>query len=169
MAIVKATYTKSARGAKASIRYIQHRKGRSESRVRRTLYGSDGFMGRHEAYRMIDEARKGSFFYRLVISPDPVREDRGKDLSLRDVTEKTMQTLENLTQEPILWAAVVHDDHTLNRHVHAIAVVQGRLERQDFVLLRKSATEACLKERGERDLERMEKTKEEEEQWEWSL
>ena len=41
---------------------------------------------------MIDRAEKGSVFFRLVISPDPKKEDKDQDLHLRDVTETTMQT-----------------------------------------------------------------------------
>ena len=98
MAIVKATYTKSNAGAKASIRYIQHRTGRDGAQVSRTLFGSDGFMGRQEAYRMIDEAEKGSVFFRFVLSPDPSGEDTAKDLRLRDVTEHSRRKCS--TQKP---------------------------------------------------------------------
>jgi hypothetical protein len=57
-------------------------------------------MGRDQAYRLIDEAPKGSMFYRFILSPDPKREDIRRDLHLREVTEHTMQTLrERLKQE----------------------------------------------------------------------
>ena len=79
MAIVKATYTKSGRYARASIRYMQHRKGMDGAKRTRTLFGSDGLMGRWQAYRMIDEAAKGSLFFRFVISPDPQKEDTKRD------------------------------------------------------------------------------------------
>src|SRR5260370_40214134 len=95
MAIVKATYTKSSKGAKASIRYIEHRPGRDGAKITRNLFGMDGLIGRFEAYRMIDEAEKGSFFFRFVISPDPKGEDSGRDLFLREITERTMFTLED--------------------------------------------------------------------------
>ena len=170
MAIVKATYTKSGIGAKASIRYIQHRKGLDGERVSRTLFGSDGFMGRHEAYRMIDEAEKGSVFFRFVISPDPKGEDTEKDLRLREVTEKTMQTLEDRLQKQVQWVAAVHADHAPHRHVHVVAVVAGRLQVPDFQALRQTATEACLAQRQELDLMREQKTREREEaQWERSI
>jgi hypothetical protein len=42
MAIVKATYTKSRPGAKAALRYIQHRPGREGEKVKRELFGIDG-------------------------------------------------------------------------------------------------------------------------------
>jgi len=78
MAIVKATYTKKANGAKASIRYIEHRPGKDGAKAARALFGIDGAMGRWQAYHMIDEAEKGNIFYRFVISPDPKGEDSEK-------------------------------------------------------------------------------------------
>ena len=95
MAIVKAKYTKSRGGAKATIRYIQHRPGKEKTRMTRTLFGIDGALGRWQAYRMIDEAEKGSVFFRFVISPDPQQEDTQQDLRLREVTEQTMSALED--------------------------------------------------------------------------
>src|SRR5713226_4132791 len=152
MAIVKARYTKSSAGAKASIRYIEHRPGKDGVKVTRTLFGSDGAMERRQAYQMIDEAEKGSVFFRFVISPDPKQEDTEHDLRLREVTEKTMQTLEQRLHKQVQWVAAEHDDHAPHRHVHVVAVVAGRLNVQDFQALRQTATEVCLEQRHERDL-----------------
>ncbi len=166
MAIVKASYTKSSGGAKASIRYIAHRPGKDNEKTARTLFGSDGLMGRYEAYRMIDEAEKGSLFFRIVISPDPQQEDTDKDLFLRDITEQTMQRLEDRFQKHLQWVAAEHNDHAPHRHVHVVAVVPGRLQVQDFQLLRQTATQAALAQRKERDLLReTQKQKEQEAQW----
>ncbi len=93
MAIVKASYTKSRAAAKAAIRYIQHRPGKDGNKMTRTLFGSDGVLGRSQAYRMIDDAAKGTVFYRIVISPDPEKEDTKKDLHLWTITEQTMVQL----------------------------------------------------------------------------
>ena len=98
MAIVKATYTKSSGAAKAAIRYIEHRPGREGEKVKRELYGRDGSVERGEAYRMIDDAGKGTAFFRIVISPDPAKEDTEKDLLLTEITVQTMQTLEERLQ-----------------------------------------------------------------------
>ena len=167
MAIVKATYTKSSGGAKASIRYIEHRPGKDNAKINRTLFGIDGAMGRWEAYRMIDEAEKGSLFFRFVISPDPKQEDTEKDLFLREITEKTMLSLEDRLHREVQWVAATHDDHALHRHVHVVAVVPGRVQVQDFQALRQTATGAALAQRQERDLVRqMQKQKEQEAQWE---
>jgi hypothetical protein len=100
MAIVKANYVQRGVGekgrAKATIRYIQHRRDRDGEKVTRTLFGRDGEMDRQDAYRIIDEAGKGSIFYRFIISPDPRREDRNHDLDMRDITTQTIQALEDL-------------------------------------------------------------------------
>ncbi len=168
MAIFKATYTKRRQGAKASIRYIQHRPGKEGERVTRTLFGSDGLLGRWQAYRMIDEAEEGSNFFRFVISPDPKTEDSEQDLHLREITEKTMYTLEKRLQKQVLWVAVEHADHAPHRHVHVVAIVPGRLQVQDFQVLRQTATEAALFQRKEHDLAREQKEREREEA-EWEL
>src|SRR5205814_5172882 len=105
MAIVKATYTKSSGGAKASIRYIEHRPGKDNEKITRILFGSDGGMGRWQAYQMIDESQKGSLFFRFVISPDPKQEDKEKDLHLREIIEKTMLSLEERLHKQVSWVA----------------------------------------------------------------
>src|SRR2546421_7613252 len=105
MAIVKANYTKSGGAAKANIRYIEHRAGKDGEKTTRTLFGSDGAMERGEAYRMIDDAEKGSVFFRLKISPDAKTEDTKRDLFLQEVTMKTMQELEKRLGKEISWVA----------------------------------------------------------------
>src|SRR6266849_7048345 len=154
MAIVKATYTKSSGGAKAGVRYIEHRPGKDGEKITRNLFGIDGLMGRYAAYRMIDEAEKGSFFYRFALSPDPKAEDTDKDLFLREITQQMMQSLEDRLHTQVQWVAAAHDDHAPHRHVHVMAVLAARLNVQDFQALRQTATEAALFQRNERDLAR---------------
>jgi len=154
MAIVKATYTKSKAGAKASIRYIEQRPGRGGAKRSRSLFGIDGLMDRAQAYRLIDQAEDGRVFYRFIISPDPKWEDTKRDLHLRAITEQTMQRLNTLLKREIAWVAAEHDDHAPHRHVHIIACVPGRLTVEDFKLLRQTATQAALFQRKERDLVR---------------
>src|SRR5882757_5796646 len=122
MAIVKATYTRKTKYAKASVRYIQNRPGREGEQAHRKLFGIDGTMERVEAYQMIDAAKDGSVFFRFVVSPDPKQEDTKRDLSLREITEKTMQTLEERLNKQVCWVATEHADHAPHRHVHVIAV-----------------------------------------------
>jgi hypothetical protein len=98
MAIFKANYVKRGKTeksfAKAAARYIQHRRGFEGHTITRDLFNADGTLTRQEVYRTIDEAPKGSFFYRFIISPDPKREDHHHDLDMRDIAERTMVTLE---------------------------------------------------------------------------
>jgi hypothetical protein len=167
-----ATYVKKGVGeradAKETIRYIQHRKGRDNERMSRALFGLDGVMDRHQAYRMIDEAAKGRYFYRIIINPDPAKEDTQRDLPLRELIAVTMQTLEARREMAIPWVAAVHDDHSDKRHIHALAVVKGRLNVEDLAALRQAATEEALFRRRERDLMREEvRRQREREEAEW--
>jgi hypothetical protein len=151
MAIVKASYTRRGGAAKASVRYIENRPGKDGARVVRTLFNADGKIERGEAYTMIDQADKNSYFFRLVISPDPRGEDSDKNLSLREITECTIQSLEDRLHQPLQWVAAVHADHTDNRHIHAIAFVPERLQVQDFQRMRRAATEEALEQRHQLD------------------
>jgi len=152
VAIVKARYTNKRRAAKASIRYIAHRPGKDNQRITRTLFGTDGAMSRQQAYTVIDAARQGSVFFRFIISPDPAREDTRKDIYLRSITDQTMQALAERVGTPVSWVAAIHADHTPHRHVHVVAVVAGRLNRDDLQAVTRAATEASLDQRAEHDL-----------------
>jgi hypothetical protein len=103
---------------------------------------------------MIDEAQKGSVFFRIVISPDGKQEDTRQDLYLWQITEQTMLTLEERLHVHVPFTAVEHSDHTGNRHVHLLACLKGRIEKADLKALRDSATQAALSQRQERDLAR---------------
>ena len=154
MAIVKASYTRKGLVAKAAIRYIENRPGKDGARVVRTLFKADGKVERGDAYTMIDQADKTSYFFRLVISPDPQREDSDNNLALKEITERTIQSLENRFQRPLQWVATVHADHAEHRHIHAIAIVPARLQVPDFQRMRNAATEAALEQRRQLDLSR---------------
>ncbi len=156
MAIVKTNYVKKGKGeratAKATIRYMEHRRGKDGQKMSRTLFTVAGATGRHEAYRMIDEAEKGSYFYRIVISPDAKTEDTWKDLYLREITTSMIHSLEERLDTPLAWVASVHDDHTAIRHVHMLAVLPTRLSKEDCKALIQTTTQAALEQRRQRDL-----------------
>ena len=139
MAIVKATYTRNGGKAKASVRYIENRPGKDGTKLVRTLFSADGKVERGDAYAMIDQADTNSYFFRLVISPDPKGEDSDKNLRLRELTEKAIASLEDRFQRPLQWVATIHADHAEHRHIHAIAVVPKRLNVQDFQHMRSAA------------------------------
>jgi hypothetical protein len=102
---------------------------------------------------MIDEApKKGRYYYRVIISPDPRREDRYKDLSLRNLTIATMLKLEERYGKSIQFVAAIHDDHAPHRHVHALVILNGRrLTRDDFAALRDHARNRALTQRRYKD------------------
>ena len=152
MAIIKANYTLKGGSAKASVRYIENRPGRDGAKLWRTLFNADGKVERREVYTMIDQADKHSYFFRLVISPDPKREDSDKNLSLREITERTIQSLEDRFQQPLQWVAAIHADHAEHRHIHAIAIVPERLQVQDFQRMRSAATDEALEQLRHLDL-----------------
>jgi hypothetical protein len=145
MAIVKiSSYTRSRGAAKASVRYITHRPGKDGRVTSRPLYGIDGEVTKLDAYTMIDEAKRGAVYFRIVISPDPEKEDASKDLYLWRITEQTMLTLEERLNIHIPFVAAEHDDHTGNRHVHLLACAKARIEKPDLKALRDTATQAAL-------------------------
>ena len=156
MAVIKANYVKRGKGdrgrAKATIRYITHRPGRDGEKLTRQLFGYDGALTKEQAYRMIDDAGRGTLFYRIVLSPAPKREDRFRDLNLSEITIHTMLALEERLGKQIQFVAAIHDDHSPHRHVHTLVLVQGaRLTREDFQALREAATEQALSQRRLRD------------------
>src|SRR5258706_2811817 len=108
-------------------------------------------MSRQQAYTLIDDARQGSVFFRLIISPDPKQEDTKQDLPLRGITEHTMQALAERLGTTISWVGAIHADHVPHRHVHIVAVVEGRLTRDDLQAVTRAATEASVEQRAERD------------------
>ena len=154
MAIVKATYTRKGGAAKAAVRYIENRPGKDGARVVRTLFNADGKVVRGDVYDMIDQADRNSYFFRLVISPDPKSEDSDKNLSLWEITGRTVQSLEARFRRPLQWVAAIHDDHTGHRHIHALAIVPERLQVQDFQRMRSAATGEALEQRHQLDLAR---------------
>ena len=135
MAVVKATFTKSRPGAKASIRYIAYRPGKNREEMRRQLFGHDGALSLTQADRIIDEAEKGTNFFRLVLFPDPKLEDRLKDLDMWEFAKATVLQLEGRLQKEIQFVAAEHNDHTPIRHVHVIALIPGKLNVADLEAL----------------------------------
>jgi hypothetical protein len=102
---------------------------------------------------MVDEApKKGRYYYRMVLSPDPRREDRYKDLDLRRLTISTMLQLQERYGKSIQFVAAIHDDHAPHRHVHTLVILNGRrLTRDDFASLRDHARNRALTERRYKD------------------
>ena len=159
MAIMKTNYVfkdkDERKVAKDFIRYIEHRPGKDHEQMWRTLFGDEGRpLGRWQAFRFVDEAPKGRYFYRIVVSPDSEKEDTQRDLPLREIIKETMRTLQERRDTPVEWIAAIHDDHTDKRHIHALAVVKGRLKKEEIEALRDSATAEAQLQREAHDLMR---------------
>jgi hypothetical protein len=142
------TFTTHKGIIKASIRYIAHRPDRDSKTVTRKLFNEQGDeLSKDHAYQMIDATAPGMKFVRLVISPDPKREDGNRDLYLRKLTLATMGALATKHRRAIRFIAAVHDDHTEIRHIHVIALIDKRLCYKDFDTLRLAATDECRNQR----------------------
>ena len=168
MAVIRVNFVKKGAGerrtAKANIKYIENRRGKDGAKITRELFGSFGQMSRQQAYEMIDQAEEGSTFFRVKVCPDPKKEDMEHDLLLREITRKTMAIEEKLGKS-VSWVAAIHDDHTDKRHVHVLAVAKTRLlPAQEMI---RTATEACVEQRKERDLAREQQHAREREGEEW--
>ena len=156
MAVVITDYIKRNQQArltaKANIRYIESRPGKDHAKITRALFSEEGALTRKQAYSLIEDAAKGSVFYRMVINLDAFKEDTHKDLHLRQMTEKTMQKIAEILKQDITWIAAIHDDHTSLRHVHALAILPRILNKQEIKALRLAATEAARSQRQQLDL-----------------
>jgi hypothetical protein len=139
MAVVKLKYIRGKEQIKAHLRYITHRRGKTQEKITRLLFGRDGLTDKQASYQMIDSAKPGTAFFKIMISPDPRREDTYKDLDLQHVTRQTIKRIERQLGRHFQFVATVHNDHTLHRHVHGIFLLQGRLSKEEFRALAKTA------------------------------
>ena len=146
MAVFRITsFTKVANLAKKSIRYITHRRGRDGKSVTRQLFGREGGSDKTEAYAKIDKVLRGTTFFRMMISPDPLTEDTLKDLDLREIMDQTMLALQSkYPKQQLEYFAAIHNDHTDKRHVHVVALLRGRLTTDHLRELRTTATQQAL-------------------------
>lgn len=155
MAVVTLKYIKNKQQIKAHLRYIAHRKGKTREKTTRELFNRDGLTDKRAVYEMIDRARRGSVFFKIMISPDSMKEDTHRDLDLQHITRQTMLKLEKQLGRHFQFVATIHNDHTPRRHVHGIFLLKGRLSKEDFRALQKiayqAATQQALLQRKARD------------------
>jgi hypothetical protein len=157
MAFFKARYVKKGteehKRAKATIRYITHRPGKDKENIFRQLFGHDGALEKDDAYAAIDQAPKGTYFYRMIINPDPKKEDTRRDLYLQGVTKQTILRLEERLDlvGKIQFFAAVHNDHSPLRHVHLLVLVPGKLTKDVIAELHQAATDAAIRQRQQLD------------------
>jgi hypothetical protein len=139
MAVVRLKYIRGRQQIKAHLRYITHRRGKTQEKITRLLFGRDGLTDKQASYQMIDSAKRGTAFFKIMISPDPMKEDTHKDLDLQHITRQTIKRIEKQLGRHFQFVATIHNDHTPNRHVHGIFLLQGRLSKEEFRALQKTA------------------------------
>ena len=145
--ILKAAYAIRARGglgrAKAGARYVIHRPDDHGGRQYRGGFDADhDRVDKDEVYARL-ESSEGTYFYRLTLAPG---EGRRVDADMHDWTRRVMDHLEERADE-CDWVAWAHRDHSNHDHVHVIAVLERRLDRDDLRDLREHAGEAWDRER----------------------
>lgn len=133
--VVKANFKRSggssARSSlKKSADYYAHRPDADGLRAQRLAFGVDhDELGRDSVQAMIDDAQ-GEYAYRMVLSPGRDFDEEG----LIDWTRGVMRELER--EHNAEWAAYAHGSQTEHPHVHVIAFLDERLDRDDFKHLR---------------------------------
>jgi hypothetical protein len=136
MAIVKISYTRDPIAIKAHLRYIVHRRGKDREIMSRELFDAFDRSDKAYAYELID-ATQHPLFFKIIINLDPKREDTFKDLDLQHISRQTLNAMQRLIgRDDLPFVATIHDDHTPLRHIHAIAMVQGKIAKADFQKLK---------------------------------
>ena len=67
-----------------------------------------------------------------------------------ELIEATISTLREELDTEVSWVAAIHNDHTPQRHIHALVIARARL--LPAPLLIQTATQLCHEQRTERDL-----------------
>ena len=154
MAVFRITSrTNSYKAAKATIRYIMHRREQADEKISRELFSEWGRTDKQEAYAAIDQAVfHNETFFRIVISPDPKREDIHRDLNLHDLIRQTFKALQaQFPNRQLVYFAAIHEAQTDKRHIHALLLMRGRLTREQCSLTIAAATDAARQQRRELD------------------
>src|SRR4051794_21085332 len=90
--IRKIRFAKKA--AKATLGYNETRRGKEGAEIKRILFGPDGKVTKEEAERIIDEASRNTYYWRMILSPDPNGENAEKNLDLWGLTKQAVIWLE---------------------------------------------------------------------------
>jgi hypothetical protein len=141
--IVRASYTRSPEAAKSQLFAITTKPDQHGQAHNHQPFDGVAAVSTQDVYGLIEHAQPKSYFYHLMLSPDPGTEDVRRDLHLRAVTEAAMVDLGEHIRQPFPWAAVAHADHARCRHIHVLAILRRRLDRAALALLRESASQEC--------------------------
>src|SRR5687767_8957302 len=98
MAIVKLNFIPRGKTAKAQAKetlgYNGKRPGKNAEEIDRKLFGHGGEYTSDQALQMINEAPANTYFFRMMVSPDPNTENKDKNLDLRLLTTQMVEWLE---------------------------------------------------------------------------
>src|SRR5688572_10798228 len=122
MAFVGMSYIGPGKQAKAralgAVEYNSGQPGRNGGELIRTLFGHDGPLTDEQVQKMIDEAPKNTYFWNMVLSPDPNGEENAnRKLNLPKLAKDLVKFLERRLHRPIEFIAAVQNDHTDIPHV----------------------------------------------------
>jgi hypothetical protein len=122
MAVVTFKYIRDKEQIKANLRYITNRSGREHEKLTRAIFTNVGQTDKQEFYRQVRYAGRGTVFFKFMISPDPKREDSGKDLDLPHITRRTIRKLEASHRQAALFCGRSpqrrpHTDPACPRHL----------------------------------------------------
>src|SRR5687768_16324853 len=99
MAVVVLNFIPKGKTAKAEAKetlgYNGTRPGKEEEEIDRKLFGHGGEYASEQALQMIDEAPANTYFFRMIVSPDPNTENKDKNLDLRLLTTQMVEWLED--------------------------------------------------------------------------
>jgi len=145
--ILRAAYATRSRGGlgrtKAGARYVIHRPSDEARREYRSGFDQDeDRIEKPEVYDRLEGA-EGGYFYHFTLAPVDGRHVEG---DMHDWTRQVMDHVEERAGH-VDWVAWEHRDHSNHDHVHVIAVLDQRLDRDDLRDIREHADEAWHRER----------------------
>jgi ribosomal protein L35 len=110
--------------AKEAVGYNAHRVGKEKEKMDRELLGHDGKLTEEQVLKMIDDAPKNMLFWLMILSPDPNRENKDKNVNLWQLTKKLVEWLEVKLDREIPFILAEHNDHTNIAHTHVILLIE---------------------------------------------
>ena len=145
--------------AKVTLGYNETRLGKDGAEIERQLFGKNGPLTKEQAEQLLDTASRNTYFWRMILSPDPNGENIEKNLDLWELSRDAVRWLEErLGREgEIGLIGSEHDDHTEIAHIHALLLIERRgrekiLTRDDINEFREAVGKMALDKQLDRQL-----------------
>ena len=147
--MVKANYVKThhagtAKTKKSAGYYLTRANELGEGQEREAFSADNDHLSKAEVYKEIElAAETGEYHYRIVFAPGT--DQNAENVDMRAYAREMMNTLEVRTNQHIAWLGVEHvgeDAHSRHGHVHIIATLDTRLDREDLHEMRMGATQS---------------------------